>query len=76
MSADLLVDIRGLRVEYKTSAGLLGSRSQRTRVLQDFSLGLERGETLGVVGESGCGKSTLANSLMRFVEPVAGRDSV
>ena len=72
MSAAPLVDIRGLTVEYKSSAGLLGSRTQYTRVLEDFSLQLERGQTLGVVGESGCGKSTLANSMMRFVEPIAG----
>lgn len=73
MSAATLVDIRGLTVEYRSSAGLLGRRTQRTRVLEDFTLQLERGKTLGVVGESGCGKSTLANSMMRFVEPIAGQ---
>ena len=73
MSEDTLVDIRGLTVEYQSAAGLLGRRKQRTRVLENFNLRLERGATLGVVGESGCGKSTLANSMMRFVEPIAGQ---
>ena len=72
MTEDLLVEIRDLTVEYASSVGFLGGRTQRTRVLEDLSLRLYRGQTLGVVGESGCGKSTLANSMMRFVPAVAG----
>ena len=72
MKEGLLVEIRDLTVEYASSVGFLGGRTQRTRVLEDLSLRLYRGQTLGVVGESGCGKSTLANSMMRFVPAVAG----
>ena len=72
MTEDLLVEIRDLTVEYASSVGFLGGRTQRTRVLEELSLLLYRGQTLGVVGESGCGKSTLANSMMRFVPAVAG----
>src|ERR1700748_2913961 len=43
-----------------------------TRVIDDVSLALYRGETLGLVGESGSGKSTIARLLLRLIEPTAG----
>ena len=43
-----------------------------TRVVDDVSLTIQRGETLGLVGESGSGKSTIARMLLRLIEPSAG----
>ena len=69
---DILLDVRNLAVDYPTGTAMFGRRRGHVRVLENISLRLRRGETLGVVGESGCGKSTLAMALARFVTASRG----
>lgn len=55
------------------SLNLLTSKPLILRAVDDLSFSIQRGETLGLVGESGCGKSTVARCLLRLLEPTAGR---
>ena len=66
-----LLDVRDLVKHYPVSDGNLGAMKQ-VRAVDGVSFTLDRGETLGIVGESGCGKSTLARALLRLVEPTSG----
>ena len=58
--------VSDLRTHFHTRDGVV-------KAVDGVSLALERGETLGVVGESGCGKSVTALSIMRLVPPASGR---
>src|ERR1700690_3873988 len=57
-----LIEIQNVRTWFKTDEG-------EVRAVDDVSLTIPRGKTLGVVGESGCGKSVTALSVMRLISP-------
>lgn len=62
-----------LRVEDLTKHYPVRGSDQWVRAVDGISFAVERGETLGIVGESGCGKSTMARLLVRLEDPTRGR---
>lgn len=61
-----LIEVRNLKKYFKVPAGT-------NHAVDDISFTIEKGETLGVVGESGCGKSTLGRTIIRLQEATAGQ---
>ena len=62
---DILLDVQHLKKYFSTSSGML-------HAVDDVSFQIERGKTLGIVGESGCGKSTIGRTILRLLEPTSG----
>ncbi len=67
-----LLRVRDLVKHFPVRGGLLKREVARVHAVDGVSFDLQRGETLGVVGESGCGKSTMGRCLLRLIEPTSG----
>jgi oligopeptide/dipeptide ABC transporter ATP-binding protein len=68
-----LLEVEHLKLYFPVKAGILIDREvARVHAVDDLSLNLGEGETLGLVGESGCGKTTLSRALLRLLDPTEG----
>ena len=67
-----LVHVADLRTHFPIRRGLLRRQVGAVRAVDGVSFTIDRGRTLGLVGESGCGKTTVGRSVLRLVEPTGG----
>ena len=64
--ADNILEVKHLKKYFETPRGTL-------HAVDDVSFSIQRGKTLGIVGESGCGKSTTGRAILRLIEPTSGQ---
>jgi peptide/nickel transport system ATP-binding protein len=68
-----LLRVEGLKTWYPLRKGVFGRVYDHVKAVDNVSLDVYEGETLGLVGESGCGKTTLGRSILRLAEPTGGK---
>ena len=67
-----LLEIRDVKMHFPIKSGLLQKTTNHVKAVNGVNLTVNRGETIGIVGESGCGKSTLARTIVGLLDPTAG----
>lgn len=70
-----LLEVKGLEQHFTQYRGVFRRQKNVVKAVDGVSFNIDQSETLGLVGESGCGKSTLGRSILRLIEPNAGKIS-
>jgi oligopeptide transport system ATP-binding protein len=71
-NGDVIVELEHVTKHFPVKQGVFSGGHGRVHAVEDVSLSVRRGETLGIVGESGCGKSTTARLMLRLIDPTGG----
>ena len=72
MAETALLQVKNLKKYFPIRGGLFSREVARVHAVDDVSFTIQKGETLGLVGESGCGKSTTGRCILRLIEPTSG----
>jgi oligopeptide/dipeptide ABC transporter ATP-binding protein len=68
-----LVEVKNLKKHFPISKRIFSKKTSVVKAVDGLTFTIEKGETLGLVGESGCGKSTTGRMIMRLIEPTEGQ---
>ena len=71
-AGDSIIEVEHLTKRFAAKSGVFSRGGGEVHAVEDVTLSVRRGETLGIVGESGCGKSTTARLMLKLLEPTAG----
>ncbi len=69
----VLLQIQNVKKHFPLKKGFFGGVKDWVKAVDDVTLTVRRGRTLGLVGESGCGKTTLGRTILRLIEPTEGK---
>ncbi len=70
---EVLIEVNNLKKYFPIKSGLLSKTVGYIKAVDDVSFKINKGETLGLVGESGCGKTTIGRAMLRLIEPTGGQ---
>lgn len=70
---NIILQVQNLKKYFDITGGVFGTKIGEVKAVDDVSFNVKKGEVLGLVGESGCGKSTTGRSILRLIEPTAGK---
>ncbi len=72
INPNTLLKVENLKVHFPVKKNFFGKVLRVFKAVDDVSFKVEKGETVGLVGESGCGKTTLGRAIIRLIEPTSG----